>query len=207
MIRERYKNFFKVAATTEHREVLGFFSAQVTKLAALNDEDRIVRFIKEAFVSEEAVVVERLAKIAEAFVKCGSDEEKLAFSPLLSGLQQTLALKPIEELKRQHEEEAHRHEAIRNSLRQLVQTNPALAADPQGLAQHFEVMTRFAPDVAAEPTLAGNILGQLHKLGPGSMTHQLVGELQKMQQIQDAGRESRQKQVIEAISPFTRIQG
>jgi hypothetical protein len=207
MIRDRYKNFFKTAATAEHRQVLGLFSAQVTKLAAANDEDRIIKFIKAAFFAEEPIVVERLAKIAEAFVKCGSDEEKLAFSPLLSGLQQTLALQPIEELKRQRAEEAHRHEAIKASLQQIVRSNPALAADPQGLAQHFEVMTRFAPDVAAEPTLARNILGQLHKLGPGSMTHQLVAELQKMQQAQDAGRDQKHKQMIEAISPFTRIQG
>lgn len=207
MIRDRYNSFFKTATTAEHRRNLGVFAAQVTKLAALNDESKMTRFIKEAFSGEEPIVIERLAKIAEAFVKCGSAEEKLAFSPLLAGLQQTLALQPIEELKRQREEEAHRHEAIRNSLAQIVQSNPALAADPQGLAQHFEVMTRFAPDVAAEPTLAGNILGQLHKLGPGSMTHSLVAELQKMQQIQDAQRAEKQKQVIEAISPFTRIQG
>ena len=207
MIRDRYKSFFKVADTAEHRRTLGFFSAQVTKLASLNDGDRVVRFIKEAFAKEEPIVVERLAKIAEAFVKCGSPEEKLAFSPLLAGLQQTLALQPIEHLKRQHEEEAHRQEAIRGSLAQIVKSNPALAADPQGLAQHFEVMTRFAPDVAAEPTLAGNILGQLHKLGPGSMTHSLVAELQKMQQIQDAARQDKHKQIIESISPFTRIQG
>jgi len=207
MIRERYKNLFKTASTPEHRRALGTFSAHVTKLAAANDEERIIRFVKEAFAHEEPVVIERLAKIAEAFVQCGSEEEKVAFSPLLSGLQQTLALQPIEELKRQREEEAQRHEAIKNSLAQLVKSNPALAADPHGLAQHFEVMMRFAPDIAAEPTLAGNILGQLHKLGPGSMTHQLVAELQKMQQLQDATRAEKQKQVIEAISPFTRIQG
>jgi hypothetical protein len=207
MIRDKYKSLFKTAESANHRRAVGVFSAQVTKLAALNDEARVVRFVKEAFSKEEPIVVERLAKIAEAFVKCGSAEEKLAFSPLLAGLQQTLALQPLEELKRQREEEAHRMEAIKSSLSQLVKSNPALAADPQGLAQHFEVMTRFAPDVAAEPTLAGNILGQLHKMGPGAMTHQMVAELQKMQQIQDASRHERHKQVVESVAPFTRIQG
>lgn len=205
MISKRYENLFQT--DTLEKRAFASFAAHVTKLAAKGDTDGISRFVTEAFKNEDPVVLERLAKIAEVFVEEGSEDEKRAFSPLLGGLQQAMALQPVHALQEARKAELARHQAIKNSLAQIVQSNPELAADPEGLAKHFEVLTRFAPDVAADPTLSGNILGQLAKLGPGAMTHQLVAELQGIQREQDAARNERFRQVTEAIQPFTRVQG
>jgi len=205
MISKRYESLFRT--DTHEKRAFVSFSAHVTKLAVSDDNEGIASFVREVFKSEDPAVLGRLVKIAEVFVEEGSTEEKLAFNPLLSGLQQAMALQPVHELQRSREAEKTRHEAIKGSLAQIVQSNPELAADPHNLAKHFEVLTRFSPDVAADPTLSGNILGQLQKLGPGAMTHSLVAELQKMQREQDAARNERFQQVSAAVQPFTRIQG
>ena len=205
MLSKRYEILFRT--DTHEKRAFASFSAHVTKLAVNGNTEGISDFVREVFKSEDPAVLGRLVKIAEVFVEEGSTEEKLAFNPLLSGLQQAMALQPVQELQRSHEAEKARHDSIKGSLAQIVQGNPELAADPHNLAKHFEVLTRFSPDVAANPTLSGNILSQLHKLGPGAMTHSLVAELQKMQREQDASRNERFQNISAAVQPFTRIQG
>ena len=205
MISKRYESLFR--ADTHEKRAFAMFSAHMTKMAVNGNTAGISDFVREVFKSEDPAVLSRLVKIAEVFVEEGSTEEKLAFNPLLSGLQQAMALQPVQELHRAQAAEQSRHEAIKGSLAQIVQGNPELASDPHNLAKHFAVLTRFSPDVAADPTLSGNILGQLAKLGPGALTHSLVAELQKMQQIQDASRNERFQNISAAVQPFTRIQG
>jgi len=204
MFTKKYASLF---TNPLEKRACGLFAGHITKLAVQGDLEGIAEFVKESFKQENPAVLDRLTKIAEVFVHEGTDREKRAFAPLLAGLQQAMALQPVHELKRFKEEEANRAHAIRSSLQNIVKSNPELTTDPEGLAKHFEVLTRFAPDVAADPTLSGNILGQLAKLGPGALTHSLVSELQKIQREQDASRNERFRQVVDAIQPFTRVQG
>ena len=130
--------------------------------------------------------------------------KKIAFTPMAAGFKELAATLPMQQLVAQRKEEASRDEAIGASLKQILIDRPELASDPKTLGQHFEVISRFAPDIAVDPTVTGNLLNQLHKLGPGSMTHTMLGELRKLQEGLTAERSDRSEQTAKAVSPFTR---
>lgn len=204
MIKQAYANMFPTELSADERTAVARFSTVITKLAVLGGD--VSDFVKQAFAEVPVPVLADLTALAQVFVDHGTDLEKRAFSPLLSGLQANLAALPMKELQKLREAESTRVTALQDSLKSILKTHPQLAGDETSLAEHFDVMSRFAPDVASSPVLAGNILSQLHKLGPGALTHQMVAELRKIQEGLDAERQNRVKQTIEAISPFTRLQ-
>lgn len=205
MIKHAYEFLFKGDFDADERQAAARFTTHVTKLAVQNRVDEISQFVKAAFTGASPAVISELTAIAQIFVEHGTELEKRAFSPMMSGLQATLAALPMKELQQLREAEAARSESLRTALSEIVKSNPHLAGDTKSLAEHFDVMARFAPDVASSPVLAGNILSQLHKLGPGALTHQMIGELRKIQEGMDADRQNRVKQTIDAVSPFTRL--
>lgn len=205
MIKTAYALLFQASGDPADEFAAARFAAHITKLAVSGGDSAVAEFVKHAFSGIKPDALAELTAIAEVFVRHGTALEKRAFSPLMTGLQASLAALPMKELQRLREQEAQRAEGLTKALEEIVKTHPHLTSDAKSLAEHFDVMARFAPDVASSPVLAGNILSQLHKLGPGALTHQMISELRKIQEGMDAERQNRVKQTIEAVSPFTRL--
>jgi hypothetical protein len=205
LIKQAYESLFSVDLTSEDAEAAARFSTHVTKLAISGRAAGISDFIKSAFANAAPAVIAELTALTHIFVTHGTDIEKQAFAPMLSGLQATLASLPLKELQKLRADEEARTSSLHQALADIVKTHPQLAGDQKSLAEHFDVMARFAPDVASSSVLSGNILSQLHKLGPGALTHQMIGELRKIQEGLDTDRQNRVKQTIDAVSPFTRL--
>ena len=58
----------------------------------------------------------------------------------------------------------------------IYQMNPDLKKDPN-VPHYFQAISDFAPDIAKNPLVAGNVLMQMHRVGPGFVTPQLIREL------------------------------
>lgn len=206
MLKHAYAPLFRITDLSRDDEVAAVrFATHIAKLAISGDTAGLECFVKEAFAGVCPEALAELTALAQVFVNHGTATEKRAFSPMMSGLQASLAALPMKELQKLREQEAKRSEALAQALAEVVKTHPHLASDPKTLAEHFDVMARFAPDVASSSVLSGNILSQLHKLGPGALTHQMISELRKIQEGMDAERQNRVKQTIDAVSPFTRL--
>lgn len=206
MIKEAFEFLYQDSESDACAESIGRFSTQVLKFAADGQREAIPNFVKECFQNFSPKAIVEITATVEALAKYGTDLEKKAFSPMLSGLQATMATLPMKELQALRQAEQRRNAELEVALKNIVLSHPEMAGDPKSLAEHFDVLARFSPDVASTPVLAGNILSQLHKLGPGALTHQTVAELRKIQEGLDAERSGKVKQTIEAISPFTRLQ-
>jgi len=207
MIRERYEILFTPDdLTADERQGVAKFAAHITKLAVDEDWDGLTSFLSNVLgdaVQNDPLAVEKLAKIVDVFALTGDEIEKQAFTPMAESMRELAATLPMKQLQQQRAEEGQRGDAVKGSLKQIMTDRPELLADPKSLAQHFEVLSRFAPDIAANPTVSGNLMLQLHKMGPGSMTHQMLGELRKLQESMNAERAATAEQTSKAVSPFT----
>lgn len=208
-LRQTYQPVCDITLTDAEQQLLAKFSAHTMKLAVLPDgPTRIVDFMVDMlnkFGQDEPMVVERLAKIAEVFVKTGGHAEKTALQDMANSLQMLAATLPMKQLLKQREEEEMRNQQLQTSFKKIMVDHPVLTSDPKTLAQHFEVISRFAPDIAVDPTVTGSMLRQLQRLGPGALTHQFVGELRKLQEGLNAEREAKARQMSEAVGAFTRV--
>jgi hypothetical protein len=65
---------------------------------------------------------------------------------------------------------------LKNSLSRLLRQHPELRNDPN-VAHYFQILTTFAPHVAQNPILAGNLLKRWHETGPDLITPNMIKEL------------------------------
>lgn len=65
---------------------------------------------------------------------------------------------------------------LKNSLGRLLKQHPELRNDPN-VAHYFQILTTFAPHVAQNPILAGNLLKRWHETGPDLITPNMIKEL------------------------------
>jgi hypothetical protein len=65
---------------------------------------------------------------------------------------------------------------LKNSLGKLLRQHPELRNDPN-VAHYFQILTTFAPHVAQNPILAGNLLKRWHETGPDLITPNMIKEL------------------------------
>jgi len=72
--------------------------------------------------------------------------------------------------------ERRRKSQIRNSFQQVLREHPHLQQDPH-IHRYFHAVANFAPSVAANPLLAGNVLNSMHQIGPAAVTPRAIGEL------------------------------
>jgi len=68
---------------------------------------------------------------------------------------------------------------IKSSLRQIIADHPELRDDPN-TPRYFQALVDFAPEIAANPLIAGNIMKQMHQVGPGVLTPSLIKELSEI---------------------------
>lgn len=69
---------------------------------------------------------------------------------------------------------------IKQSLTQIMQEHPELRQNPH-TPRYFQAVVDFAPDVAANSLVAGNVLKAMHQIGPGSVTPKMLSELLSVQ--------------------------
>ncbi len=65
---------------------------------------------------------------------------------------------------------------LKTSLTRLLRQHPELRNDPN-VAHYFQILTTFAPHVAQNPILAGNLLKRWHETGPDLITPNMIKEL------------------------------
>lgn len=65
---------------------------------------------------------------------------------------------------------------LKTSLTRLLSQHPELRNDPN-VAHYFQILTTFAPHVAQNPILAGNLLKRWHETGPDLITPNMIKEL------------------------------
>lgn len=71
----------------------------------------------------------------------------------------------------------HSSDKIKQSLRQILADHPELREDPN-IARYFQAIVDFSPKIAENPLVAGNVLKQIHQIGPSALTPSLMKELQ-----------------------------
>lgn len=80
-----------------------------------------------------------------------------------------------------HLMDRHKQEGkIKQSLTSIMQEHPELRSDPN-TARYFQAVVDFAPSVASNPLVAGNVLKTMHQIGPGSVTPKMISELLSVQ--------------------------
>lgn len=65
---------------------------------------------------------------------------------------------------------------LKNSLTGILRQHPELRNDPN-VAHYFQILATFAPHVAQNPILAGNLMKRWHETGPDLITPNMIKEL------------------------------
>jgi len=73
-----------------------------------------------------------------------------------------------------------RQNQLTASMTQILQDYPSLKNDPN-TPRYFRLLKDFAPDIAANPLVAGNVMNSFSRLGPASITPQVINELLGLQ--------------------------
>jgi hypothetical protein len=73
---------------------------------------------------------------------------------------------------------------IAESMKQILRDHPELRDNPD-LPRLFQAIVDFAPDVAASPLVAGNVLKHMNQIGIAAVTPRVIGELLDIQNRQD----------------------
>lgn len=79
---------------------------------------------------------------------------------------------------------AGRRNKIKSSAQGIFNEHPELRSDPNS-ERYFGAISDFAPDVAANPLVAGNVMKAMHQIGPGSVTPKVLKELLEVQDYYD----------------------
>lgn len=69
-----------------------------------------------------------------------------------------------------------RSAALKSSLKRIMQDHPELRGDPRA-PEYFQAIADFAPTIAKNPLVAGNMMMQMHRVGPAHITPQLIHTL------------------------------
>lgn len=179
--------------TPEEEEELGRFAARLMKLAMTNDEDGMVQLYAEEFGSVDA---ESFGRINNYLEWLELEEEKTAqytgaiaktmghIGRVIGPLSLALAAAPLvgHGLKA-----LTKSTDLKRSLKRIYEMNPSLKDDPN-VKHYFQAIADFAPDIAKNPLVAGNVIMQMHRVGPGFVTPQLIRELIGIQGQTGAGK-------------------
>jgi len=65
---------------------------------------------------------------------------------------------------------------LKNSLTRILRQHPELRNDPN-VGHYFQILTTFAPHVAQNPILAGNLMKRWHETGPDLIQPGMIKEL------------------------------
>lgn len=162
--------------TPEEQEELGRVAARLIKIAADGcKEEELTRFFVDEFRGIDEAALDRISGTIEFL----SLYEKQAQGPLqtlgliLAPLATAIAATPLiaHGIKSLQDSSA-----IKQSLATVMKQHPELKGDPN-VPMYFQAIVDFAPAVAKNPLIAGNLLAQWHKAGPSLATPQIIREL------------------------------
>lgn len=182
--------------TPDEEEELGRFAAKLMKLAMTDDENGMVDLYADEFGDIDA---DSFGKINNYLDWLEYAEKNAAGGGPYSGgagklmgnigkvigpLSLALAAAPLigHGLKA-----LTKSTDLKRSLRRIFQMHPDLKQDPN-VQHYFQAIADFAPDIAKNPLVAGNVIMQMHRVGPGFVTPQLIRELIGIQGQAGAGK-------------------
>ncbi len=202
---DSYQAVYADLSDAELAEV-GSFVSDVISAKAVDDNVKIGSLIRDALteLSTDDDAFDLFFNTTDFIEQCGAADEKVAVASLLdcvgglvggpaktaavsansmSGAQKWqlglsaagvgLAAAPfIAHVARK----ASQANKIKASLTQVLRDHPHLKEDPH-LHRYFQAVADFAPTVAGNPLVAGNVLNAMHQIGPGAVTPKAIGEL------------------------------
>ena len=74
-----------------------------------------------------------------------------------------------------------RTRGLKSSLQKIMREHPELRNDANA-GRYFQAISDFAPAVATNPLLAGNVMKQLHQIGPAALTPAMIKDLLGVQE-------------------------
>lgn len=90
---------------------------------------------------------------------------------------------------------------IQDSASEIYKGHPELRDDPHS-KNYFGAISDFAPDIAANPMIAGNVMKAMHQIGPGSVTPKMLKELLEVQEQYDTQKHG----PADSLQNFARMQ-
>lgn len=164
--------------TTEEQAELSKFASMLLAAKTTNNEEQIKALIKEAASTiDNYADFEAVMGVFDWLEKEASGTPSTMWGNILAGVLASAALSPlvIAGVK-----SGTRSKKIKESLKQIMIDYPNLKNDPN-VPRYFRMIVDFAPDVAANPILAGNVLENFRKLGPAAVTPTVINELLGLQ--------------------------
>lgn len=187
--------------TSAEQAEVGRFAVDLITAQTLGQTEKVASLITEALIdlSKDEDSLDLFMRTAEYVECCGESMDKLAMAGLVERI--TSAVVGAEKVAQMSTPQkwqlglgvagaglaaapfvAHavkskmRDAKIQKSFAQSLQDHPHLKSDPH-LHRYFQAVVDFAPTVAANSLLAGNVLNAMHQIGPAAVTPRFIGEL------------------------------
>jgi hypothetical protein len=187
--------------TSEEEAEIGRFCARLMKVA--NDDEALSRLFREEFGDVDESTFRRMNDYLE-FIEVQEKEAQsplagtigkimaplslaLAATPLIGGLAKSIAA----------------GSAKKRAIAKIYQMHPELKSDPN-VPMYYQAIADFAPEVAKNPLVAGNVIIQMHRVGPSWVTPQLIRELIGIQTAGEMG-ETKSKQMFAMQKPMIEL--
>jgi hypothetical protein len=169
--------------TEQEKIELGKFASQLLNAKTASNRTQVNEIIKNAaaeidnYEDFEAVVglFDWLEK--EAAVNPGYKKMSPVLGNVLAAATAAFALAPAVASMSRH---SKRQKAFSESFEQILKDYPNLKGDPN-TPRYFKLITDFAPEVASNPLVAGNVMDTFRKMGPASITPTVINELLGLQ--------------------------
>jgi len=209
-LREFYKPLCD-SLSREHLEKVGSFAGAFLEAKTLGDTDRMVEMIKSATacLANDPDTLDTFLGIINYSVRYGTPTEKTAaaklahhFSEIVKEEHEKVAAMDFHKgvalaglglaatpLVMHLADKVSTNSRIKSTLRQVMADHPELREDPN-TPRYFQALVDFSPKVAANPIAAGNIMKQLHQVGPGALTPSLIKELSDIGKLQSETRKA-----------------
>lgn len=180
---EDYSFVYGGFLTESEKAELGKFAAQLLDAKTSGNKQRVGDIVKSAaaaidnYEDFEAVVglfdwLEKEAETSPAYKKMSP-----TLGNVLAAATAAFALAPAVTSLARH---SKRQKAFAASFEQILKDYPNLKADPN-TPRYFKLITDFAPEVASNPLVAGNVMDTFRKMGPASITPTVINELLGLQ--------------------------
>lgn len=164
--------------TQQEQEDLGRFAMMLAKIASSGDKEALnslfVRelrditddgFVRIAGILSHFSSLEKTAAFGDSF---GQTMSALSIPVALGLGAAPLIIGGIKHLMQ--------GSAISSSLKKVYQMHPELKNDPN-VPMYFQTIVDFAPAIAANPLVAGNLLAQWHAAGPSMAQAEIIKTL------------------------------
>ncbi len=195
---ENYRALYADLTDSELAEV-GAFVSDLILAKSSSDSEKIASLLQSALsdLTQDEDSLDLFFGTAEYVENCGDAGDKIAVANLLDcvgsligsptktasfataaqlGLSAAgvgLAAAPfIAHATRRRAQEGK----IKKSFAEVMRDHPHLRGDPH-LSRYFQAIVDFAPNVAANSLVAGNVLNSMHQIGPQAVTPEAIGKL------------------------------